>query len=163
MSNHYKNFNKASESNWQLIVDLFQKSKFKIYNPIRVNSCNDGILVYKQNIIIAEVKRRQFTNDTLINEYNGEFFLEKAKYNCLHKIKTTYQAKYRGKNIKIWYITKTSDGYIYIYDITNKKYNWVTREMNSKTYTVNQKKVNKKVALLNVKEAYKTLKTNIKY
>lgn len=161
MSNYYKSFQKASDSNWQLLVDIFNESKFKLIKPSKINSCNDGVLVFKNKIIIIEVKRRQFDQDDLMNKFEGKFFLEKSKYNSLHKVRTEYKSKYRGKEVLIWYLTKTSDGMIYLYDITDKTYKWVKRPMKLRTYEENPKTINKTVTYLSYEDTFKTIRTKI--
>lgn len=159
MSNHYQNFQEASDSNWELLVEMFGKSeKFKLIKPHRIDSGWDGMLVAdkngKQHVILCEVKRRQFDRMTLENEYFNTFYLEKDKYKTLHDRKKKLEAVDKTRNVKIWYISKTSDGYCYIFDITNRDYAWFNKEMNKVTYTPTQVKVAKMITLLPVSDAF---------
>lgn len=165
MSNYYNSFQEASNSNWELLVELFGKSdKFKLIKPQKINSVFDGLLSTKKDgkdlVILVEVKRRQFDVNTLQNEYENTLFLEKDKYTYLHKRAEEY-AKAPNREVKIWYISKTSDGVIFVHDITNKDYNWVSTKMNSVTYTDKQAKSLKLVALLHTADAIFARKTNI--
>lgn len=163
--NYYNSFQDASDSNWQLLVDLFGKSKtLKLIKPNAINSVYDGILSCtkdnKDICILIEVKRRNFDIVTLSKEYNNTLFLEKDKYTYLHK-RAAELSKVPGREIKIWYLSKTRDGEVFIHDITNKDYCWVSTKMNNVTYSDNTKKVDKKVALLNTSDSIFAFKTNI--
>lgn len=165
MQNTYNSFQEASDSNWDLLVQLFGNSKkFKLIKPAAINSVFDGILITKKNdkdiVILIEVKRRQFTSEVLRNEYDNALFLEKDKYTYLHN-KAKKMADVPNREIKIWYLSKTSDGIAFIHDITDKDYNWITTKMNSITYAANQVKAVKKVALLNISDALFAIQTNI--
>lgn len=165
MHNTYNSFQEASDSNWDLLVEIFGKSdKFKLIKPQRKNSVFDGILACKKGdkeiIIMIEVKRRQFDIHTLQNEYDNTLFLEKEKYTYLHK-RAEEIAKMPGREVKIWYLSKTTDGVIFIHDITEKDYQWIPTRMNSVTYTEKQVKREKLVALLHTSDALYCIKTNI--
>lgn len=165
MSNYYNSFQEASNSNWELLVELFGKSdKFKLIKPSTINSVFDGILSTtkdgKNVVILVEVKRRQFDINTLQNEYENTLFLEKDKYTYLHKRAEEY-AKAPGRTVLIWYISKTKDGVVFVHNITNKDYAWVSNLMNSVTYSEKQSKKHKLVALLHTSDAILARKTNI--
>jgi hypothetical protein len=161
-------FQHASDSNWDLLVELFSKenSKFKLIKPSTINSVFDGILTCKKDgreiVILVEVKRRQFSSEVLRTEYNSTLFLEKDKYTYLHK-RATELAKVPGRELKIWYLSKTDDGVCYIHDIYNKDFLWVATTMNKVTYAANgtPEKTKKYVALLHTSDSLYTLKTNI--
>lgn len=166
MGNIYGSFQEASDSNWQLLVDLFKDSKkFKLLKPGRNNSVYDGILTSKKDgktiIILIEVKRRQFTLDTLRNEYDNTLFLEKDKYTYLHKQGAKMAKLGPNREIKVWYLSKTRDGYYFIHDITNRDLVWVPIKMNNVTYDAHQTKKQKFVALLHTSDAIIARKTNI--
>lgn len=165
MYNTYNSFAEASDSNWDLLVQLFGKSeKFKLIKPQRKNSVFDGILACKKDgkeiCILIEVKRRQFTVATLQNEYDNTLFLEKEKYTYLHKRVNEYKQA-PDRIVKVWYLSKTTDGAIFVHDITEKDYNWIPTRMNSVTYTEKQVKREKLVALLHTADALYCVKTNI--
>lgn len=164
MENTYGSFQEASDSNWDLLVQLFgQSDKFKLIKPQRKNSVFDGILACKKDgkdiCILCEVKRRQFTVSTLQNEYDNTLFLEKEKYTYLHKRAKDYESP--DRIIKIWYLSKTTDGIIYVHDITDKDYQWVPTRMNAVTYSEKKIKYEKLVALLHTSDAILARKTNI--
>lgn len=162
--NTYNSFQEASDRNFTILQDIFGNSeKFKLIKPTRIDSVYDGILTTKKNdkdvVILIEVKLRQFSLDTLIREYDSALFLEKDKYTYLHQ--AAEKLKNPLREIKIWYLCKTSDGFIFIFDITNKDYSWITSTMNSVTYTEVQKKRQKKIALLNIHDAIFTVESKI--
>lgn len=164
MENTYGSFAEASDSNWDLLVQIFGNSdKFKLIKPQRKNSVFDGILACKKDgkdiCILCEVKRRQFTVATLQNEYDNTLFLEKDKYTYLHKRAEDYKSP--GREIKIWYLSKTTDGVVFIHDITDKDYQWIPTRMNGVTYSEKKVKYEKLVALLNTSDVILARKTNI--
>ncbi len=166
MSNIYNSFQEASNSNWDLLVELFKGSKnFKLIKPNRINSVYDGILTTKKDgktiAILIEVKRRQFTLDTLRNEYDNTLFLEKDKYTYLHKQGEKMAKLDPNREVKVWYLNKTRDGYYFIHDITNRDLAWVPITMNNITYSKNQTKKKKLVALLHTSDAIVAKQTNI--
>lgn len=156
-NNTYSSFQEASDANWLILKELFGNSKtFKLIKPNKINSVFDGLLTCKKDekeiVILVEVKLRQFTAEVLKNEYANTLYLEKSKYKYLHKRAAEYN-KAPGRSVKVWYLCATSDGHIFIFDITNKDYNWISNYMNSVTYSKNRKKVEKLVALLNINDA----------
>lgn len=166
MSNIYNSFQEASNSNWDLLVELFKGSKnFKLIKPNRINSVYDGILTTKKDgktiVILIEVKRRQFTLETLVNEYGSTLFLEKEKYTYLHKQAKRMDNGDPNREVKVWYLNKTRDGYYFIHDITNRDLAWVPITMNNITYSKNQTKKKKLVALLHTSDAIVAKQTNI--
>ena len=161
---NYSNFDSASASNYDLLRDLFTNSKhFKLIKPQRIDSTFDGILMTKKDgkdvCILIEVKRRAFTAATLHNEYEDTLFLEKRKYASLHKYAKQYASP--GRIIKIWYLSKTDDGLVYVHDLTDKDFNWISVRMNAVTYVDDIQKKDKKVALLNIADAIIGRQTNI--
>lgn len=165
MKNHYDSYQDASNSNWSLLKEMFSTSKrFKLIKPKRHNSVYDGILATKKDgkdiIVLIEVKRRQFTSHTLHNDYKDTLFLEKDKYKYLHKARKKF-LEGDNREVYIWYLSKTSDGYVYLHDLTDKDFCWVNRDMNEVTYVANPNNVKKYVTLLPIKTAFKAIKTNI--
>jgi hypothetical protein len=164
VSNAYNTFQEASDSNWDLLVDIFGTSKdFKLIKPSRKNSVFDGILTCKKDgrdvVILIEVKRRQFNIQTLQKEYENTLFLEKDKYTYLHA--QAKNLKSPGREIKIWYLSKTIDGVVFVHDITDVDYQWISTKMNSVTYSDNQIKKQKLVALLHTSTALLARQTNL--
>jgi len=164
--NTYGSFQEASDSNWELLVKLFQKSKnFKLIKPVRKNSVYDGVLITKKNnkqiVILIEVKRRQFTQRVLTDEYKNTLFLEKEKYKYLHKQKEKFEELHQDAIVKVWYLSKTTDGFCYIHDITNRDFVWISAKMNNITYSPKKQKVNKRIALLNTSDAILSTNTKI--
>ena len=160
--NYYNSHELASASNWELLVELFGKKKtVELIKPSRYNSVFDGMLKIANTYILVEVKRRQFDNLTLTSKYGGKFFLEEAKYKYLHNRAKKINED-TGRKMTIWYLTKTSDGVIYIFDIYNKEYKWQEARMNYNTYG-NKSKVEKAVTLLDINDCIFKMKTNIKY
>lgn len=165
--NTYRSFDEASDSNWKLLIKLFKKSKkFKLIEPFKKNSIYDGVLLTKKNnkqiIILVEVKRRQFTQKVLADEYKNTLFLEKSKYENLHKQKEKFESLHKDAIVKVWYLSKTTDGFCYIHNITNRDFTWISTKMNNVTYSPKKQKTNKKVALLNTSDAILTTDTHIK-
>lgn len=162
METSSKNFQIASDLNFELLKKIFGKTeKFKLLKPQRVNSVYDGILTTKKDnkdiAIFVEVKIRNFSTQTLLNDFNKTFFLEKDKYTYLHKSIVEF-AKAPGRSCLIWYLCMTTDGDVFIFDLTNKDFCWVSNRMNYITYADNKQKVDKKVALLHIDSAISRFK-----
>ena len=165
MSNHYKNFQDASDSNYSLLNELFGTSKtFKLIKPTRNNSVYDGLLLTEKDgkklAIFIEVKRRQFDKQYLRTQYNNEFYIEKLKIDNLRKHTKRMQPD-PNRIIKIWFLCKTSDGFLCIYDITDKKYKYISVLSNKVTYANDVEKIMKKRALLPISDAFYTKQTKI--
>jgi len=157
----YSNGIEADASNFGLLKQLFGNSKhFTLIAPRKENSVWDGFIATKKNgedrAIYVEVKRRSFTNAELISKFNSEFFLEQAKFKHLHE--NIKKNTMKGSKYEVWYMCETLDGYIYIFDITDQKFNFTKKSMNNVTYTAVQQKVDKPVALLSIKDAKFTYK-----
>jgi hypothetical protein len=149
----FKNFQEASDANFNLVKDIFQKSSFKVIKPTLYNSVYDGIIQKRkadgtEDFIIIEVKIRNFDSDHLKRNFSNTLFMEQKKFKYLHK--AADKLKFSGRNIKIWYLNKLSDGQVYIFDITGKKYKWKELVMNNVTYSTTIEKITKKITELNV-------------
>ena len=155
--NTYKNFEEAGESNWELLEQLYL-NKYKLLKPEDQFSIWDGMIKKDNRLyVMCEVKRRQFTTYRLINSYNSQFFLEKEKYDNLHKERKEYINKYPWFEFKIYYISETCDGITYIFDITNKDFEWTTRKMKIATYKSDEQK-EKEITYLHIDEAIEIIK-----
>lgn len=160
----YSTFREASNSNWEFCKEYFRDKKdIKLFNPEtiykRKNVCIDGIVIKKDKIFLIEVKRRQVTFEQMIKDWDGELFLEQTKITAMKKLLNKTKKKYPFYKVYIHYITKSSDGFVMLWDLTNATLKFENRKMNNVTYG-DKIKINKKVALLNIKNA-KIQKTNI--
>jgi len=159
----------SSESNWMLAKMIWGKNKnFNLFDPSKIhnrkNVCFDALLQHKEKPIIylIEIKRREVDEQTIKEDWNGELFLEKKKWNGLKKMKENYKKGHREKEIKILYLNKTVDGILYEFDLEKleKNFKWEKRVMNKMTYSNNKEKIFKTVTLLNIKDA-KRVQTQI--
>lgn len=158
--NFYKSIDDAGKSNSNLILNFFKN--YKIFLPKSKFSSFDGIVYMKNIYHIIEVKRRQFSNEYLLNKYNGELMLEKEKIDKLINEKIKFENLYKSKKFKCWYISKTNDGYIYIFDIsTYDNINFIKMNIRNRTYGSNIYIKEKIVAFLNIKDAIYIKKTKI--
>lgn len=145
----------ADEANFQFLVEFFKDSdKFKVIRPANPSSPFDGFVVTKKDgkdiCILAEVKIRSISSNGIRDVWHSTIYLEKLKYKNMHLAAKKYATQ--GREVKLWYITVTSDDCVYIHDITDRDYQWVSNQMNNKTKVANPEKTSKKIALLHTSD-----------
>ena len=148
----YKNMREAGCSNFDLLLKMFGRER--LLEPKSEYCVYDGIIKDEPIYIIAEVKRREFTNEKLLGAFRGTFFLEKKKFDSLHSERNKLSEKHKQIDFKIHYICETSDGITYTFDLTDSKYDWTEQYMKRATY-VSNRRVTKLVAHLHISKSIK--------
>ena len=129
----FRTLKEAADNNTAIILKMFgDDTKYEILIPSDEFSCFDGIIKFKDSgkYAFVEVKERQFSNKHLKNNFGGSFILEKHKYNCLHKSIEGFDKEVAS----LLYICVTDNGYAYCFNLLNKEYDWISKELVCSTY-----------------------------